>query len=172
MSVVLTLSSFYHPPLLLNSLQLLLVLSLFLSSHSPSHSVRSQVGSTKQAIGLTILWLSGVGWPSHSQSQAYQQLWYRAKWPLVLSRVTTLPCPSFQSPPPKKPTWEISSFRDYSSSYCNCKSPRLGVGLWSVRIESTHDSPSARLNLRKLYRTILGPWVAQQLAVAAQGFHP
>lgn len=50
---------------------------------SPSHSVRSQVGGTNQTIGFTILWLSGVGWPSHANHRHISSFGYRTKWPLV-----------------------------------------------------------------------------------------
>lgn len=51
------------------------------------------------------------------------------------------------------------------------KASPLSGTLKRSQTEGTHDSPFARLDLRKLYRNILGPWLAQQLPAAAQGFH-
>ncbi|UKZ67513.1 uncharacterized protein TrAtP1_008670 [Trichoderma atroviride] len=110
-----------HPSFSLTS-ALARPLLLFLSSDSPSHSVRSRVGSTKPGHWLHDPLALRRRVAITRQSQAHQQLWHRAKWPLVFSRVTTLPGLSFWHPPPKRQTWEISSFRDYSSSYSkNCK---------------------------------------------------
>lgn len=143
-----------HPHLLPVPILYCTSISSSLWSLAPSQSVRSRVGNTNQAIGLTILCTQGRG--GHHRAN-HRHISHRVA--TKLSRIKTpSPSPSQAHPREKTQTWEIPSPRDYSSfpfpfhQRESLTSLASGTPECSLK-KSTHDGPFPFAHLAWTYAT-------------------